>query len=142
MLIPKVREERSGWRDEALSLRHREWGWDCPALDVDFLLIEYDYGHPVALVEYKHEDAAPQVVTHPSYRALIELADRASLPLFVVRYAEGFAWFRVVPLNEQAKECLSDRITWSEKEYVSFLYGLRGRHIPSEIAESLSEGIA
>ena len=33
-----VRAERTHWRDEALSERHRLWGYDCPAVDVDFLL--------------------------------------------------------------------------------------------------------
>jgi len=30
--------ERTGFRDEALSRRHREWGINCPAVDVDWLL--------------------------------------------------------------------------------------------------------
>lgn len=36
--------ERTGWRDENLSRRHREWGFHCPAVDLGFLLIEYDTG--------------------------------------------------------------------------------------------------
>ena len=48
-----VKKERNGWRDEAISLRHRLWGWDCPCVDIDFLLIEFDKSLPVALVEYK-----------------------------------------------------------------------------------------
>ena len=56
-------KERTGWRDQALSERHRAWGWDCPALDMDFVMIEYDNGKATALVEYKHEQAAPQYPT-------------------------------------------------------------------------------
>ena len=37
--MAEVRPERTGWRDEKLSQRHRMWGWDCPAVDIDFLLL-------------------------------------------------------------------------------------------------------
>jgi hypothetical protein len=47
---PEVKKERSGWRDLELSGRHRRWGWDCPAVDLDFLFLEYDKGKAVALV--------------------------------------------------------------------------------------------
>ena len=35
--MPEVRQERSGWRDMRLSERHRRWGWNCPAVDLDHL---------------------------------------------------------------------------------------------------------
>jgi hypothetical protein len=49
----KVRRERTEWRDLELSKRHREWGLNCPAVDIDFLMVEYYYGKPVALIDYK-----------------------------------------------------------------------------------------
>lgn len=76
-----VRPERTGWRDIELSKRHRCWGWNCPAIDLDLVLLEYDRGKAVAIVEYKHERTPLQFPTHPSYQALIDLADRAGLPV-------------------------------------------------------------
>lgn len=42
MMMKAVAEERNGWRDERISKRHRQWGRDCPAVDIDFLMLEYD----------------------------------------------------------------------------------------------------
>ena len=99
----EVVEERSNWRDEWISKKHREWGWDCPAVDIDFLLIEYDKSIPKALIEYKEIRAKPQRASHPSYRAIIHLADAAHLPFFAVRYKQYGDWYKVIPLNQYAK---------------------------------------
>ena len=129
----EVSPERSGWRDMALSQKHREWGWNCPAIDIDLLFLEYDKGQPVALVEYKHENAAPQKASHPSYQAIINLGNRAELPVFACRYADDFSWWKVVPLNKQAKTQLPSSETMNEKEWVSFLYRLRGYDPPEQL---------
>lgn len=135
--MPEVRQERSSWRDEKLSERHRHWGWNCPALDIDFLMLEYDAGQPSALVEYKNEHAALQYPTHPSYQALIELGDRAGIPVIACRYADDFKWWRVIPLNQKAKEFVPERKEVTEKEFVTLLYKLRGRDIPQKIVDGL-----
>jgi hypothetical protein len=128
-----VRPERTGWRDQGLSERHRRWGWHCPAIDLDFLLLEFDSGKAVALVEFKHERAALQWPTHPSYQALIDLGNRAGLPVFACRYADDFSWWRPVPLNRIAKTSLPHRQNMTEQEWVSFLYQLRGRKLPDDL---------
>lgn len=99
-----VRPERTNWRDEDISKRHRRWGWECPALDIDFLMLEFDRGRASVIVEYKHERAAPQFASHPSYQALIDLGTNHTppLPVFAVRYASDWSWWRVVPLNPAA----------------------------------------
>lgn len=125
--MQNVREERTLWRDQALSERHRQWGWDCPAVDIDFLLLEFDQGKAVALIEYKNEHAAPQHASHPSYKALIDLGDRAGIPVFAVRYADDFSWWRVSPLSRVARKYLTFTQTITETEWVQFLYRLRGR---------------
>lgn len=134
MSEPVVSLERTGWRDEALSRRHREWGWDCPAVDIDFLLVEYDRAEPKAIIEYKSEDAAGQTSKHPSYVALRKLADAAALPLFTVRYGRDFSWWRVTSLNNIALRLLEGERTalyFSEQDYVRFLYEvIRGRKMP------------
>lgn len=136
-----VKEERTGWRDLKLSERHRLWGWDCPAIDIDFLVLEYDKGKAVALVEYKHELAPPQHASHPSYQALIDLGNRAKLPVFACRYATNFSWWRVVPLNSKAKEVLPTIEVMTEAEWVAFLYRLRGYEPPMELLEGLTIAI-
>lgn len=136
--MPDVKPERTGWRDLALSERHRRWGWDCPAIDLDFLLLEYDRGKAVAIVEYKHEHADVQYASHPSYQALIDLGDRAGIPIFACRYAADFSWWRVTPLNKVAKKYLNNQRTMSEKDWVSFLYSLRRRSVPKNILTILS----
>lgn len=131
--LPPVKAERSGWRDLRLSARHRRWGWDCPAVDLDFLFLEYDQGRAVALVEYKHERAAPQYATHPTYQAMIDLGTRAGVPVLAVRYADDFSLWQVVPLNEYAKAALPERRTMTEREWVTFLYRLRGKGPPPDL---------
>jgi hypothetical protein len=135
----EVKQERTGWRDEALSKRHRDWGWDCPAVDIDFLMIEYDKGKSVALVEYKNEHATTQNYSHPSYRAMVDLADRAGIPAFMCRYTDNLDKWTVDPINQRAKEKLkgAEQIELTEKRYVKFLYWLRGREVPDEIMATL-----
>lgn len=128
----EVRNERTGWRDLALSRRHRTWGWDCPAVDLDFLFLEYDRGKAVALVEYKHERAEAQFASHPTYQALIDLGTRADVPVFACRYADDFSWFRVVPLNELARVYLPDPLIMTEPQWVTFLYRVRGYEPPAQ----------
>jgi hypothetical protein len=136
--MPEVKKERSGWRDLALSNRHRRWGWDCPAVDLDFLFLEYDRGKAVALVEYKHENAPPQYASHPTYMAMIDLGTRANVPVFAARYAADFSSFRVVPLNDIAREYLPERTDMTESEWVSFLYRIRGYNVPESVLAELS----
>ena len=136
--MSKVRKERTRWRDLELSQRHREWGYDCPALDIDFLLIEYDRGEAIALVEYKHESAKPQYSSHPTYRALIDLGTRAGIPVFACRYKSDFSEWKVVALNHMAEKSLSKKIVvMSESEWVTLLYKLRSRKPPEYILNNL-----
>ena len=131
--MKEVRQERTGWRDLSLSQRHRKWGWDCPAVDLDFLFLEYDKGKAVAIVEYKHERAKDQYASHPTYQAMIDLGTRAGVPVIAVRYADDFAWWKAIPLNAKAKEWLPERQEMTEREWVTFLYNLRGYDPPEEL---------
>jgi|SRR3990172_2080110 len=131
----EVREERTNWRDERISKRHRRWGWDCPAIDLDFILLEYDQGRAVALVEYKHELADIQYPAHPSYRALIDLGNRADIPVIAVRYADDFSWWKITPLNKRAKDFVPEQKQMDEKQYVALLYKIRGSELSIDIFE-------
>lgn len=122
--------ERSGWRDEKISKRHRMWGHDCPIVDIDFLVVEYDKCYPAALVEYKHEKAALFTKNDPNYKTLINLGNMAGLPTFSVRYSEDFKQWTVTPLNKSAWRHLAKQVALTEKQYVTFLYKLRDRELP------------
>jgi hypothetical protein len=135
----EVKPERSGWRDETISRRHREWGYDCPALDLDWLVIEYDTATPVALVEYKNEHARMATTKEANYRALIKLGDMSGLPVFAVRYASDLSWLRITALNCIARGKVTERSQgMTELAYVTLLYKLRDREIPIEVARKLS----
>lgn len=140
-MIREVTKERTGWRDLALSKRHRQWGWDCPAVDLDFLFLEYDRGKAVALVEYKHEKAAPQYPTHPTYQAMIDLGNRAGVPVFGVRYGCAFDWWRVTPLNALAKLWCEVPTTITEREWVTLLYRVRGYEVPDSLFENMGVAV-
>ena len=133
----EVREERTGWRDLALSQRHRRWGWDCPAVDLDFLFLEYDHGKATAIVEYKNQYAKPQYASHPTYQAMIDLGTRAGIPVIACRYADDFSWWRVVPLNGEALKFVPKVSMMTEKEWVTLLYKLRGYNVPQGVLDGL-----
>ena len=139
--MQEVRQERTGWRDEAISQRHRKWGWDCPAVDIDFLLLEYDNSKAVAIIEYKHERARPQLASRPSYQALINLGNRAGIPVIAVRYTDDFSTWKAVPLNTKAKEWLPERQEMTEREWVTLLYNIRGDNPPEALFEGASINI-
>lgn len=131
--MTNVKQEKTGYRDLALSQRHRTWGFDCPAVDIDFLLIEYDKGEPIAIIEYKHGNATAQYSSHPTYKALMNLGTRAGVPVFCVRYEDSFCAWKVVPLNKIAFAFLSQKTQMNEREYVSFLYRMRGKELPESL---------
>lgn len=123
--MPDVRAERSGWRDEGLSKRHREWGWDCPAMDIDFLMLEYTEARVCALVEYKNQHANLSNMSGKSYKAIVDLADRAKIPAFVCVYSDDFSLWKPMPLNSVAKKYVPKVKVISEKEWVKLLYMTR-----------------
>jgi type I site-specific restriction endonuclease len=129
--------ERTGWRCEGISKKHREWGFHCPAVDLDFVLLEYNWGKPVAIVEYKEKASKKPDTQHPSYRALKDLADgyrNRGLPLFLVRYCERVWWFEVTSLNESAFQYYSEGESHrvSQREFVRSLMKMRKDKITAE----------
>ena len=77
-----VTAERTGSRHSELSARHREWGVECPATDID-CIVEIARGKPAAIIEYKRSNADLEQSLQ-SWRALWILADKAKLPFWVV----------------------------------------------------------
>ena len=136
--------ERHGKRDNIISEKHRGWGSNVPAVDIDFLLIEYDRAKVQALIEYRHVNG--QVRQDASIKAITDLADRAGVPFFIVRYRyetdDGTLWkeatvdtpafFQILMCNEPATKhwfTLDPDVWLTEDEYVVWLHKIRGRHI-------------
>lgn len=133
-----TRLERTQWRDEAFSRRHREWGFDCPCTDVDFLLIEYHIAEPVAMVEYKHHRADFPKLKQAGYRALHRLAERADLPLMMVFYWPDIWAFRAYPMNDLAKVHFQYGERLTEREYVARLHRMRRLVLSKEMMKKLN----
>lgn len=132
-----ARQERSGWRDLELNNRHRLWGRDCPAADIDALFVEYTRHVPVALVEYKVSGAPwPEPATR---EALTHVADDRwePLPLLLVYYQKEPWAFRVHPLNVAGHQHFQAGERLTERDYVLRLYQIRGDTLDPEIAARL-----
>lgn len=126
-----VKDEITFQRDMKLLRRHRKWGWNVPAVDIDFL--EYDERKAVALVEYKKAQspgASAVDFKQANIQAFIDLGNRASIPVFCVFYTPDLKWYRVLPLNNIAVRRDPPVGIITEQRYVDFLYRLRGRDVP------------
>ena len=142
-------------RDAWLSGRHRVWGSNVPAMDMDFILAEYDKCVPVALIDYKHEHGTINLES-ANNRTLTALGDMASIPAFIVRYGhsnqdgwwgevpeDSVPWFQIIALNSHAHTAdlpsNANDTKLSELVYVSWLYEMRGRKIPQAIVDIVSK---
>lgn len=132
-----VKQERTGWRDNTLSQRHRAYGFNCPAVDLDFLVTEYASGLAVALVEYKAGLTYRVNLEHPSYRAVAQLANGSGIPFAVALYHPTRFAFRVLAGNHHAARFFGRDTLYSELEYVNALYRLRGLALPESVARGL-----
>jgi hypothetical protein len=130
-----TRQERSGWRDQALSRRHRDWGFNCPAVDLDFLMVEYNVGKPVGLIEYKHYLAREPNLQHATYRALAELANLSKLPFLIGWYWPDIWAFKIRPVNAIAAQSFQHGEILTEREFVRRIYRMR-RLVLTEYLES------
>ena len=130
--------EAKEWRDEWISERHRTWGYQLPATDIDFMLLEYSGSKPIALIEYKTIGSMKYVGIDKVMRGhapVSNLADMANLPSFIVAYDINAIKFWVWATNNHAElELLGDNYeAISESKFVSFLKGLRG--LPNEFIQ-------
>ena len=101
-------------------------------------MLEYDHGKASAIVEYKNEHAAPQYASHPTYQAMIDLGNRAGIPVIACRYTDDFSSWKVIPLNDKAKEYIPKRDELTESDFVSLLYKLRGYDVPQSVLDGIS----
>jgi hypothetical protein len=139
-------------RDAWLSGRHRTWGYNVPAMDVDFLMVEYDKCVPKAIIDYKHEHAILDL-TNVGAKTLCNLGNMASIPAFIVQYGhsnqdgwwgevaeDSIPFFVIWPLNEHAKTFMENKVEKvDEIGFVEFLYQLRDRKIPQDIVDIITK---
>ena len=144
MPLDPSRQERTGWRDEEISRRHRAWGFNCPARDIDFLMVESDRRLPVALIDYKHVNASTEEIHSKEHLPIIHMADTCGIPFFVVLYDIDTWWFTVYSKNDAARIFIDGwcnenfpheegRVPLlTEYDFVRMLYALRGRDFFSD----------
>lgn len=138
-----VLPESMGFRDMDISNRHRLWGWDCPAVDIDFLMCEYNLGQPIGIIEYKHHNIGSINEKNISYKVLRNLADQRinPIPFFIVLYWRDIWAFRVIPMNGKAETFVNQPTMMTEYEYVGLLYRIRRNMLKQEIAEKLNKAL-
>lgn len=129
--FPPVKPRFTDYNDAVISDWHRTLGWNMPAVNIDFLMVEYDRGQPKAVVEYKHQNAKNIHYDHPTFRAVRELCSPRvdELPFFLTVYTHDFSQFRVRPMNVAAWQQLSSPVTknLSEGEYIQLLTKVRNK---------------
>ena len=155
-----IRQESTGWRDQWISQRHRAWGWDCAATDIDGIgtqdvlkadtFLEYFHYQPVALFEYKTYGSLEQLgmdKVKRDHEPVKRLATMAGLPSFIVGYDAVAVQFQVHPTNEHAENFSVGEWrfggiarTMTEVQYVGLLYRLRGIPMPLDLRERLTGG--
>lgn len=124
-----VKPRLTNFGDGPISDWHRETlGYDMPAVDIDFLLVEYDRGLPCAVLDYKHSNTKQINHEHPSVKAIRELcaSRRNAVPYFTVKYAEDCKMFQVIPMNSAAVSHI--RGQWElmdEQVFIEFQQRLR-----------------
>ncbi|PYS91095.1 MAG: hypothetical protein DMF62_03050 [Acidobacteria bacterium] len=133
--------ERTNWRDERLSKWHQNIGADCPAVDLDFLLVEYDRGEAMALVEYKHHRCRRPTFQEPSYAALRDLCAGAEIPLICCIYSDDLTTWDAYPLNIHAELWLNGPTQLTENQWIDLLYRIRGRITPPQFLIQLETKI-
>lgn len=132
-----VKQEETFWRDGKISQRHRTWGMNAPAVDIDWLVLEYDDAAPVAMIDWKAYGSPEVNLMSNNLRALRSLANAAGIPLMIVYYQSFDWWFRVIPANVAATRYYPTTMVMSEQEFVGSLYRLRGRVMPKALAHRL-----
>ena len=68
---------------------------------------------------------------------LVDLGNRAGVPVFLVVYSSDLKTYTVYPCNELATVFSGPAQRMTEAEFVGMLYRVRGRMIPEEIKNKI-----
>ena len=135
--MPEVWIERTTYNNEDIWQRLKRYGLYRNETDVGFLTFEHEDGKMIAIIEYKKDSAQTQYASHPTYRAVIDLGDRAGVPVIVCRYNPNYSRWCAVPLNKEAQKIIPNRTEYDELGWVRELYRMRGREVPEEVLEGM-----
>jgi hypothetical protein len=133
--------ERTGWRDQELSERHRLYGPSCCLMDLDCLWIEYDALQERAIIEYKaHHVSSESASTSASAIVVQSVAAKCSIPAWIAYYnLRCDRWqYRIVPLNQMAVALFGGKHYLTEAAYVAKLYEVRNRAVPESVLHALA----
>ena len=130
--------ERPECRDLGLSRRHSKWGFDFPAVDLGSLFLEHDNGQVKAIIEYKNEHEEKQYASYPNYQAIIDLGDKAAIPVIACRYNDDYSRYTATPLNVYARNYLHETKEFNEADFVRLLYEIKGREVSKEFLTSMN----
>ncbi len=117
------------WKGQVISSRHRDWGWNVPVADLDFIVV--NNGIPKAIIEYKECKSAitpykfKECTTGKNMMVLCnELAE--PIPAMIVYYDEnGYNSFKIFGLNDDQFDYSSLKSdAYSRNEYFEFLKNL------------------
>lgn len=109
--------------DVAIKDRHRLWGFDVPAADIDWLVTEYCYRKAKALNEYKHAEAKRENTLGANLDSMVDLARSARKHAYMTRWQSEPHWaFEVHSLQPGDRRVRR----MSERQYVEFMYQIRG----------------
>lgn len=135
--MPELWTECTTFNNGTISERFRRWGLYKNETDIGFLTFEHENGKMIAIIEYKEANALKQYASNPTYRALIDLGDRAGLPVIVCRYSDNFSRYTAIPLNAEARKIIPNRTEYDEIGWVKELYRMRGREVPEEVLSGM-----
>lgn len=147
--------ERTGYRDEEISRRHRTWGFNVPLYDIDGVLTdygivegiwtEYDRCKAVMFIDWKRRFDTDTFFLAPNLADanLQVLEDVAhGRPAYVIHYMvddNDLWWFKPWCVTDaDTLSLLPHDDSLTELEFVEWLYAVRQRNIPSDIQSKLA----
>ena len=132
----------NGSVSDSISDRHRGYGNNCPATNIDCLLYEYNHMQPVAIIDFKARRLAANDRTSFNARATANLCNMARIPFYLASYSNSEWSFILAPVNAIATQLMQKHgmteTKMSELQFVTFLYDLRGKRLPSETVQKLN----
>jgi hypothetical protein len=135
---PVFRSRKGGALDRSQALRivkaaanRKYYGFSCPATDIDLAVVHQATQQVTALIEYKHYKHRKHPKAYKGFvnGAIVDLADRAGIPCFGMRYWPSKWGYEPHPANSYARTYISTPTRLPEQEYIHLLYKLVGKDL-------------
>jgi hypothetical protein len=75
-------------------------------------------GRMRAIIKFTHKNALLFDENHPGFEPLLELAENADVPFFIIRYRNA-EWFEVTSANLKASEYLTGTVGMNKEKLIS-----------------------